>query len=150
MSAEAAHIQLYLGEQERVHADHELPHGTVCVRSLRSPDKETPNEVEERTVPSNQPNGWDLSHLLVTTGLAESKAEARRLIQQGGVSVDGERQTVVNSITLWKPGMSAILKVGKRRFVRVNFTYRRECPRLSERFTNNTNERRVFVILCHS
>ncbi len=44
MSAEGAHIQLYLGEQERVHADHELPHGTVCVRSLRSPDKETPNE----------------------------------------------------------------------------------------------------------
>ena len=90
------------------------------VRRFRN--KETPEEVEERTLPSNQPKGWDLAQLLVTTGLAESKAEARRLIQQGGVSVDGERQTVVNSITLWKPGMSAILKVGKRRFVRVNFT----------------------------
>jgi tyrosyl-tRNA synthetase len=89
------------------------------VRRFRN--KETPDEVEERTLPSNQPKGWDLSLLLVTTGLAESKAEARRLIQQGGVSVDGERQTVVNSITLWKPGMSAMLKVGKRRFVRVNF-----------------------------
>jgi tyrosyl-tRNA synthetase len=58
----------------------------------------------------------------VTLGMAESKAEARRLIQQGGVSLDGEKQTVVNSVTLWKPGMSALIKVGKRRFVRVNFS----------------------------
>ena len=84
-------------------------------------NKETPDEVEERILPSNQPKGWDLSHLLVTVGLADSKAEARRLIQQGGVYVDGERQTAVNSVTLWKPGMSTLLKVGKRRFVRVRF-----------------------------
>jgi tyrosyl-tRNA synthetase len=90
------------------------------VRRFRN--KETPDEVEERTVPSNYPKGWDLSHLLVTVGMAESKGEARRLIQQGGVSVDGEKQMIVNSIALWKPGMSAILKVGKRRFVRVNFS----------------------------
>jgi len=58
---------------------------------------------------------------LVNVGLAESKGEARRLIQQGGVSVDGERQTIANSITLWKPGMSTVLQVGKRRFVRIVF-----------------------------
>jgi len=89
------------------------------VRRFRN--KETPDEVEECVLPSNQPKGWDLSHLLVTVGLAESKAEARRLIQQGGVSVDGEKQSVVNSVTPWKPGMSALFKVGKRRFVRVRF-----------------------------
>jgi len=89
------------------------------VRRFRN--KETPDEVEERILPSNQPKGWDLSHLLVTVGLADSKAEARRLIQQGGVYVDGERQTSINSVTLWKPGMSTLLKVGKRRFVRVRF-----------------------------
>jgi len=83
--------------------------------------KEAPDEVEVRHVSSIFPKGWDLSHLMVTVGLAESKAEARRLIQQGGVSVDGERQTIVNSITLWKPGMSTLLKVGKRRFIRVVF-----------------------------
>jgi tyrosyl-tRNA synthetase len=90
------------------------------VRRFRN--KETPDEVEERSVPSNYPKGWELSHLLVTVGMAESKAEARRLIQQGGVSVDGERQMIGNSVALWKPGMSAILKVGKRRFVRINFS----------------------------
>jgi len=38
------HVQLFLGEQERLRADQSLPHGEVCVRSVRSPDKETANE----------------------------------------------------------------------------------------------------------
>ncbi|HEX8888115.1 MAG TPA: tyrosine--tRNA ligase [Pyrinomonadaceae bacterium] len=84
--------------------------------------KEAPTDVEEHTLPSNYPQGWNLSHLLVTVGLASSKAEARRLIQQGGVYIDDERQTIVNSATIWKPGMSALIKVGKRRFVRVHFS----------------------------
>ncbi|MBA3355466.1 MAG: tyrosine--tRNA ligase [Pyrinomonadaceae bacterium] len=90
------------------------------VRRFRN--KETPDEVQEHSLPSNHPQGWDLSQLLVTVGMAESKAEARRLIQQGGVSVNGERQTIANSLTIWKPGMSTLIKVGKRRFVRVNFS----------------------------
>jgi len=91
------------------------------VRRFRN--KETPDEVEERALFANDPQGWDLSRLLVTVGLAESKAEARRLIQQGGVYVDGERQTSIDSVSLWKPGMTTLLlKVGKRRYIRVNFT----------------------------
>jgi tyrosyl-tRNA synthetase len=90
------------------------------VRRFRN--KETPDEVEERTLPANYPPGWDLPELLVKVGMAESKAEARRLIQQGGVSVDGERQMAVNSQALGRPGVSLILKIGKRRFVRVNFS----------------------------
>jgi tyrosyl-tRNA synthetase len=91
------------------------------VRRFRN--KEIPDEVEERVLPSNHPKGWDLSHLLVTVGLAESKAEARRLIKGGGVYVDGDRQTIVNSHGIWKPGMSIVLKVGPRRFVRVRFDH---------------------------
>jgi tyrosyl-tRNA synthetase len=90
------------------------------VRRFRN--KQTPDKIEERTLPNNLPLGWYLADLLTTVGLASSKAEARRLIQQGGVYVDGERQTLVNSVTLWKPGMSVLLKVGKRRFVRVHFS----------------------------
>src|SRR4029079_17887969 len=41
------------------------------VRRFRN--KEIPDEVEERVLPSNHPKGWDLSHLLVTIGLADSK-----------------------------------------------------------------------------
>src|SRR2546426_450887 len=88
------------------------------VRRFRN--KETPDAVEERSLPTNSPQGWDLSALLVGVGLASSKSEARRLIQQGGVSVDGERQ-LNDSEILWQPGMTALLKVGKRRFVRITF-----------------------------
>lgn len=82
--------------------------------------KEIPDEVEERVLPSH-PQGWELSNLLFTVGLADSKAEARRLIQQGGVYVDGERQAIGNMVCIRKPAMSLLLKVGKRRFVRVRF-----------------------------
>ena len=44
MSSSGEHVSLFLGETEREQADHFLPHGEVCVRSLRSPDKDTPNE----------------------------------------------------------------------------------------------------------
>jgi tyrosyl-tRNA synthetase len=80
--------------------------------------KELPEEIEERTVPSG---GWELKQLLVELGLASSKAEARRLIEQGGVYVDGERcdPKVNHALTLMsnKPGFD--IRVGKRRFLRV-------------------------------
>ncbi len=44
MSGEARRAQLYLGKTEAEGADHDLPQGMVCVRSYRSPDKESPNE----------------------------------------------------------------------------------------------------------
>jgi len=44
MSANGERVQLFLGEQERAQADCTLPHGEVCVRSIRSPDKKTENE----------------------------------------------------------------------------------------------------------
>src|SRR5437588_10989959 len=60
-------------------------------------NKEAPTEVEERIIKAER---IALTHLLVELGLAASNAEARRLIEQGGVSVDGERCTVVNEILL--------------------------------------------------
>ena len=58
---------------------------------------------------------WDLADLLVQTGLADSKSQARRVLTQGGVKLN---QEVVESpqITL-KSG--DILQVGKRRFKKV-------------------------------
>ncbi len=80
--------------------------------------KESPKEIEERTVSFGN---WELKHLLVTLGLASSKAEARRLIEQGGVSVDGVRSDPkVNSIYPLRPDRPGYdIKVGKRRYVRV-------------------------------
>jgi len=53
--------------------------------------------------------------ILLDSGLTESKNEARRLIQQGGVSLDGERLDK-EDVVVDKEG---ILKVGKRRFLKL-------------------------------
>jgi tyrosyl-tRNA synthetase len=78
--------------------------------------KEAPENVEEKTIPGGS---WMLSRVLVHVMLAPSMAEARRLIEQGGVSVDGERASEASSQLDLQPGRSALIKVGKRRFVRV-------------------------------
>jgi tyrosyl-tRNA synthetase len=80
--------------------------------------KEKPEEIEERFV---APGDRELKQLLVELGLASSKAEARRLIEQGGVYVDGERcDPKVNRVLMLmpdKPGFD--IRVGKRRFLHV-------------------------------
>jgi tyrosyl-tRNA synthetase len=78
---------------------------------------QAPEEIEERTVKAG---GWKLPRLLVETALATSVAEARRLIEQGGVSVDGVRITRVDrEIDLSEADRVALMQVGKRRFLRV-------------------------------
>ncbi len=81
--------------------------------------KEAPEELEERTVRSGV---WELKALLVQLGLASSKAEARRLIEQGGVYVDGERcDPKINKFYIFQPDKPGYeIKVGKRRFLRVS------------------------------
>jgi serine/threonine protein phosphatase PrpC len=51
MSAEADGVQLFLGKNEREGNDFSLPHGEVCVRSLRAPDKDTQNEDAAAIIP---------------------------------------------------------------------------------------------------
>lgn len=55
--------------------------------------------------------------LLVEAKLASSKSDARRLIQQGGVDIDGDRVANPNMVLPDKNEM--IVKVGKRRFLKV-------------------------------
>ena len=55
--------------------------------------------------------------LLAEVGLAPSKSQARRLVAQGGVRLDGEKVKSIEETVI--PGEEAILQVGKRRFVRI-------------------------------
>lgn len=57
-----------------------------------------------------------LFEVLVESHLAPSRTEARRLVEQGAVSVDGER--VSDAGTAMSPG-ERVVQVGKRRFARV-------------------------------
>jgi tyrosyl-tRNA synthetase len=79
-------------------------------------NKEAPEEVEAREVSAGD---WPLAKLLPELALSASVAEARRLIQQGGVRVGGVKQTDTGSTINLKPGEEMLLQVGKRRFLRV-------------------------------
>ncbi|HEU4594589.1 MAG TPA: tyrosine--tRNA ligase [Pyrinomonadaceae bacterium] len=81
--------------------------------------KEVPDEIEERAVASQV---WKLPRLLVETALAPSMAEARRLVEQGGVRVDGEKISRAEAEIDLSPERAALIQVGKRRFLRVRGT----------------------------
>ncbi len=55
--------------------------------------------------------------LMVAANLAASKSEARRLIDGGGVRVDGER--VEGYDIVFEPGHEVVVQVGRRKFARV-------------------------------
>jgi tyrosyl-tRNA synthetase len=79
-------------------------------------NKQAPDVVEERALESGPRK---LPKLLVELDLAPSMAEARRLIEQGGVYVDGERRTQTDFEVSLSAAQSQLIQVGKRRFVRV-------------------------------
>jgi tyrosyl-tRNA synthetase len=60
-----------------------------------------------------------LPGLLWSLGLAGSKTEARRLVEQGGVRIDGRRETDPEAEFWGKELRGKVLQVGKRRFVRL-------------------------------
>ncbi|CAN5201708.1 tyrosine--tRNA ligase [soil metagenome] len=76
-------------------------------------------ETLQRSVPQDVPT-YQLSedcsalHVLVTAGLAPSNGEARRLIEQGGVRLDGV--TITTPQHILTPGL---LQVGKHRFLQL-------------------------------
>jgi tyrosyl-tRNA synthetase len=72
-----------------------------------------PDEMEE--VKIAQP--LNLTDLLIFTQAAKSKNEARRLIDQGGVKLDGE--VISGATTMVEVSAPKVLQVGKRKFVRL-------------------------------
>jgi tyrosyl-tRNA synthetase len=78
--------------------------------------REAPDEVEERGLAAGP---YKLPRLLVEAALAPSMAEARRLIEQGGVKLDGERRTRVDEEVALDAGRAVLIQAGKRRFLRV-------------------------------
>jgi len=75
--------------------------------------RELPPDMPEHPL-SGPINIVDLMH---TAGLVGSKREARRLIQQHGVKLDG--RVVESPDTLVEPGQAEVLQVGRRRFLRL-------------------------------
>ena len=78
----------------------------------------TPEEIPEAPLPEDDP--VHLPKLLADTGLAGSTSEARRLIAQGGLKIDGEPAT---GLDMPRERLNhAVLQAGKRRFLRLTDT----------------------------
>ena len=76
-----------------------------------------PEEIEEVKLIVAEKVVW-LPKVLHQTGLTGGTSEARRLIQQGGVQVDGDK---VSNVDLeLSTGQTYLLRVGKRKFKRVH------------------------------
>lgn len=81
--------------------------------------KEIPEEIKEHAISKRdlKENKIWIAKLLTLTGLASSKSEARRLILQGGLKIDGRRFSDAEAEILISDGM--VLQVGKRNFIRL-------------------------------
>jgi len=76
-----------------------------------------PDDIPEKTLETGG-DGIGIATALSQCGLTSSNSEAFRLIQQGGVKIDGEK---VSDRTLkLEPGFKGILQVGKRKFCQAN------------------------------
>jgi tyrosyl-tRNA synthetase len=76
-----------------------------------------PDDIPEKTLETGG-DGIGIATALCQCGLTSSNSEAFRLIQQGGVKIDGEK---VSDRTLkLEPGFKGVLQVGKRKFCQAN------------------------------
>lgn len=79
--------------------------------------KELPDEIEEALAISDE----NILDFMVKIGFAESKGDARRKIEQGGVSIDGQKITDLAQILTKNLFNGKILKVGKKNFIKIVF-----------------------------
>lgn len=101
-------VSMYHSEEEAAKAEEEFDKIFV--------EKSAPDDMDVFSV--KERNGIEtIVSLMTEAKLASSRGEARRLIEQGGVSIDGEKVSDPNARIPDKAEF--VLKVGKRRFLKV-------------------------------
>lgn len=101
-------VSLYWSDKDARQAEEEFDRIFV--------QKEIPDTIDEFVINSTEP-AMNVIQILTDTKLASSKSDARRLVEQGGVSINGNRITDANQMI--PLSSSFILKVGKRRFLKI-------------------------------
>jgi tyrosyl-tRNA synthetase len=105
-------VTMYHGEAEGAEARREFER----VFSQR----EIPEEMPEIAVPAAEFTEGDriwIARLITVAGMAGGTREARRLVEGGGVTLDGDRVTDPAAEVAVRTG--AVLRVGRRRFARL-------------------------------
>ncbi|MCI8724306.1 MAG: tyrosine--tRNA ligase [Ruminococcus sp.] len=104
-----------------VHGEEEAKRAQDSARALFSQGNAADMPTAELTEEDLAEGSIDILTMLLKSGLVPSKAEARRAVQQGGVAVDGEKvsdiQTAYSREMLSGDGL--ILKKGKKNFRKV-------------------------------
>ena len=105
-----------------VHGEEEAQRAQEGARALFAGGGNTANMPEVQLSDEDFENGEiGILRLLVKAGLASSNGEARRNVEQGGVSVDGEKITDVKALiakdSIGEDGI--VLKRGKKKFMRI-------------------------------
>ncbi|BFU97139.1 MAG: Tyrosine--tRNA ligase [Nitrospira sp.] len=103
-----------------------LYHGQEAGRAARESfqlkfqEREFPSEPDVRVKVTKDDLGVGgtvgLVDLVAMTKLLASKSEARRLVIQGGIEVEGVKQSDANAVLTLNPGSTYRIKVGKRKF----------------------------------
>ncbi len=101
-------VKMYHSESAAIEAEDEFD--KIFIK------KEVPDDIPEMALEKGD-EGIGILDLLVRVNFAGSKAEARRLVVQGGVTIDGNKvDDISTNIALDK---EMILKVGKRKFIKL-------------------------------
>jgi tyrosyl-tRNA synthetase len=79
-------------------------------------NKDVPGNIEKKLTSTSS---YKIVDLLVQAKLATSKGEAKRLIEQGGVKINGEKVSNTNVEVRLEIDKSTLFQVGKRRFIEI-------------------------------
>ena len=104
-----------------VHGEEEAQKAQEAAKALFSTGAAADMPKTELTEEDLTDGNIDILTMLVKSGLTASKSEARRAVQQGGVSVDGEKVTDVFQTFAGEAlsGDGVVLKKGKKNFRKV-------------------------------
>ena len=104
-----------------VHGEEEAKKAQESARALFSGGNHADMPAAEITEADLRDGVIDIMGLLVSAGLCASRSEARRGVQQGGVSVDGEKVTDISTTYTLDDfaGEGKVVKRGKKKFAKV-------------------------------
>ena len=98
-------VALYHGDAAAIQAEQYFDRVIV--------NKDAPEDMDEVTLEADV----SIIDLITSEGLTKSKGDARRMIQQGAVRIDGKKVDEMNFVIF--KGFKGVIKVGKRRFLGV-------------------------------
>ncbi len=78
-----------------------------------------PEDIEEVCIACGA-EGMPIAQVMKQAGLTGSTSEALRMIEQGGVRLDGEK--VSDRALILRPGTTVVIQVGKRKYARISLS----------------------------